>query len=87
MSGLWTGARLVALLSEPCKSPVPKAPRCCGQRVREELRLEQTAGEHLVQHLAGGKSNFKVRSLCSGSGWLRVLNKEQEKEPVFLPRK
>lgn len=46
-SGLWMCAWFVATHSEPCETPV------LWWRVREELGLEQTAGEQLVQHLAG----------------------------------
>lgn len=45
------------------------------ERVREELGLEQTAGEHLVQRLAGDKTSFKFKSLCS-----RAVQPKKEQE-------
>lgn len=52
------------------------------ERDREELGLEQTAGKHLVQHLAGGKTNFRFRSLCSRAVRSRVLNRRSKKKSL-----
>lgn len=52
--------------------------------VVEELKLEPTAGEHLVQHLARGRTICKFRSLCSRADQSRVLNANNKDKNLFL---